>query len=395
MSWSGRAAPRILMLTAMSFGGALSVHAQQPLGYPINGLYLGAAGGFNLKGNESIKNLSSNLRTGSTGISTPNLNIATGLGGAAFGAIGWGFGNGLRAEVEFDYRGNGFSHVSGLNAAGFGASTSASGSEQLWGPMFNVDYDFVDVVPWVIPYVGVGIGYQRAHLSNFQAVGSGTAAALSPVLGSNDTRASFAVQGILGAAMPLDQVPGLSLTAEYRILALTGTRTYNAGLTATVPGGGRVTRVGTFQLGHEYNNTFLFGVRYAFGVTPPPPPAPAPVAAPAPTVQPARSYLVFFDWDKATLTDRARQIIKEAADNSTHVRYTRIEVNGYTDTSGSPKYNQQLSVRRADAVAAELVRDGVPREAITIQGFGETHLLVPTAQGVREPQNRRVEILIR
>ena len=63
------------------------------------------------------------------------------------------------------------------------------------------------------------------------------------------------------------------------------------------------------------------------------PPAPAPMAAPAPA--PARSYLVFFDWDKATLTDRARQIVKQAANNSTHVQYTRIEVNGYTDTSGT------------------------------------------------------------
>jgi OmpA-OmpF porin, OOP family len=196
----------------------------------------------------------------------------------------------------------------------------------------------------------------------------------------------------VGAAILIDQVPGLSLTAEYRILALTGTRTYNAGLTATVPGVGSFTQAGTFQWGHQYNNTFLFGVRYAFGVTPPPP-AP-PIAAPAPAVQPARSYLVFFDWDKATLTDRARQIIREAADNSSHVQYTRIEVNGYTDTSGSPQYNQRLSVRRAEAVAGELVRDGVPRQAITIQGFGETHLLVPTAQGVREPQNRRVEIII-
>src|ERR671926_214993 len=110
--------------------------------------------------------------------------------------------------------------------------------------------------------------------------------------------------------------------------------------------------------------------------SPPPPPAPAPVAAPAPA--PARSYLVFFDWDKATLTDRARAIVREAAENSTRVQYTRIEVNGYTDTSGTPQYNQRLSVRRAEAVAAELVRDGVPRNAITIQGFGETHLLVPT-----------------
>ena len=103
---------------------------------------------------------------------------------------------------------------------------------------------------------------------------------------------------------------------------------------------------------------------------------------------------MFFDWDKATLTDRARQIVKEAADNSTQVQYTRIEVNGYTDTSGTPQYNQGLSVRRARRSPAELVKDGVPSNAIRIQGFGETHLLVPTGPGVREPQNRRVEIVI-
>ena len=116
-----------------------------------------------------------------------------------------------------------------------------------------------------------------------------------------------------------------------------------------------------------------FGCGYTFGQ--PPPPA---AAARFRSRQPARSYLVFFDWDKATLTDRARQIIREAADNSTKVQYTRIEVNGYTDTSGTPRYNQGLSVRRARAVQAELVKDGVPANAITIQGFGETHLLVPT-----------------
>ena len=104
---------------------------------------------------------------------------------------------------------------------------------------------------------------------------------------------------------------------------------------------------------------------------------------------------MFFDWDKATLTDRARQIIAEAAANSTKVQYTRIEVNGYTDTSGTHQYNMGLSIRRARAVQAELIKDGVPANAITIQGFGDTHLLVPTGPGVREPQNRRVEIIIR
>ena len=106
---------------------------------------------------------------------------------------------------------------------------------------------------------------------------------------------------------------------------------------------------------------------------------------------------MFFDWDKATLTDRARQIVREAAENSTRVQYTRIEVNGYTDTSGTHQYNQGLSVRRAQAVQAELIKDGVPENAITTHGFGDdpAHLLVPTGPGVREPQNRRVEIIIR
>jgi outer membrane autotransporter protein len=131
------------------------------------------------------------------------------------------------------------------------------------------------------------------------------------------------------------------------------------------------------------------GLRLTFGH---PRPVLPPVAAPA--LAAARSYLVFFDWDQATLTDRARQIISEAAANSAQVQYTRIEVNGHTDTSGSPRYNQGLSVRRAQAVAGELVRDGVPASAIAIRGFGQTNLLVPTSSGVREPQNRRVEIIV-
>jgi outer membrane protein OmpA-like peptidoglycan-associated protein len=146
------------------------------------------------------------------------------------------------------------------------------------------------------------------------------------------------------------------------------------------------------KLQEQWNNSFLVGLRYAFGVKPAPPPPAAAQVAPAPA--PARTYQVFFDWDKATLTDRAREIVKAAAEASTKVQTTRIEVNGYTDTSGTPQYNKGLSIRRAEAVAAELVRDGVPRASIAIQGFGETHLLVPTGPGVREPQNRRVEIIL-
>ncbi|POF63639.1 Outer membrane protein precursor [Novacetimonas maltaceti] len=113
-----------------------------------------------------------------------------------------------------------------------------------------------------------------------------------------------------------------------------------------------------------------------------------------------RTYLVFFDWDKSTLTDRARAIVAVAAQASTNTQTTRIEVNGYTDNSAShpgpqgEHYNQELSLRRAQTIKAELVRDGVPGPAIDIHGFGDANPLVPTGPNTREAQNRRVEIIL-
>jgi len=176
-------------------------------------------------------------------------------------------------------------------------------------------------------------------------------------------------------AFPIGEVPGLAITAEYR---------YMATLEQSIPN--NFTTALRSNVTPQNHSVFL-GVRYAFGAEP----APAPVAAP----EPARTFLVFFDWDRDNLTDRARQIIADAAANSRRVQSTRIEVSGHADRSGSPQYNQGLSLRRANNVAAELVRLGVPRNEIVIQAFGESRPLVPTADGVREPQNRRVEIVLR
>jgi outer membrane protein OmpA-like peptidoglycan-associated protein len=142
----------------------------------------------------------------------------------------------------------------------------------------------------------------------------------------------------------------------------------------------------------------IFTVSAKFGEPPaPPPPLSGAVAppAPVPTVAPVRSYLVFFDWDRADLTTRAREIVAAAAEASTHVQTTRIEVSGYTDLSGTPAYNQKLSIRRAESVEKELIHDGVSASEIAIHGYGESNPLVPTAKGVREPQNRRVEIVLK
>jgi len=338
---------------------------------PLTGLYVGAGFGANDMMNEHFVN--------STGTAT-HASLESRVGMIGVTSVGYALPMGLRFELEGAFRSNEFTH-----GRDFGFAAGAGGVEKKYGPMFNVLYDLSSFLPPTAfaPYVGVGVGYQWAKLTNFYLVGGSG----FPLVRSNDRRSAIAYQAIFGGAMPIGGVPGLAMTLEYRFMGM-GSRDYDV---ATTLAPGARTTFGKIRFGNDFNHALLIGVRYNFN-QPPPPPAPAPVSAPAPA--PARSYLVFFDWDKATLTDRSRQIIKEAADNSTRVQVTRIEVNGYTDTSGTPRYNQGLSVRRARAVQAELVRDGVSQDVISIQGFGDTHLLVPTGAGVREPQNRRVEIIL-
>ena len=113
--------------------------------------------------------------------------------------------------------------------------------------------------------------------------------------------------------------------------------------------------------------------------------APPPLMAQAPSV-------VFFDWDKSNLSPEAMATISQAAAAYKATDGARITNVGNTDTSGSTDYNMALSIRRADAVKSALIRNGVPAAAIETAGRGQTNLLIPTADGVREVQNRRVEL---
>ena len=298
------------------------------------------------------------------------------------GAVGYGLGNGVRIELQGDYRRNTITGFSSLNGGGH--------QEQFEGYV-NVLYD-LDFTPFgipVAPYVGLGAGYDQVKFENGHAVG---ASGVDPIFIRNTaTKGNFAAQGILGVAYNIDAIPGLALTAEGRVSAIPEAENYNGQFFAP----GVATRI-NFRTDNTINYAGLVGLRYAlFQPAPPPPPGPAPSAQVAPPVAPTSTYLVFFDWDRADLTARARQIVAQAAQASTHVQSTRIEVNGYTDLSGTAAYNQRLSVRRAQSVEAELVRDGVNRGEISIHGFGESNPLVQTAAGVREPQNRRVEIILK
>src|SRR4051812_3110192 len=142
---------------------------------------------------------------------------------------------------------------------------------------------------------------------------------------------------------------------------------------------------------------FGFSLKYAFQSDTAGGPAPAaPYTAPAAqVVAPAapKSYLVFFDFNKSDLTSQATQIVDQAAKNTAPEHVTRLTVTGHTDTVGSDAYNMRLSRRRAEAVATRLEKDGVGASEIEIVAKGKRDLLVPTADGVREPQNRRVQIV--
>lgn len=114
-------------------------------------------------------------------------------------------------------------------------------------------------------------------------------------------------------------------------------------------------------------------------------------------IQPASqtsSFLVFFNWDSSTLTDAAMAVINAAVAEIRGGSVEDIEVVGHADTSGSNAYNQSLSEARAERVAAAMSGQGVAQDDVGVFWRGESEPLISTADGVREPQNRRVEITI-
>jgi outer membrane protein OmpA-like peptidoglycan-associated protein len=121
------------------------------------------------------------------------------------------------------------------------------------------------------------------------------------------------------------------------------------------------------------------------------PPAPEPPAPPAPPPAPEQ-FVVFFGFNKANITGEAMQVITDAARVAKETGAASILIVGHTDSSGSDKYNEALSQRRASAVKSALVDQGIEEGKISATGKGESELIVKTGDGVKEPQNRRATI---
>ena len=265
-------------------------------------------------------------------------NVSPQTGWALGGKLGYDF-LGPRIEVEGLYRQN-------VNSNFFG-NRAITGQISQVTAMANFLYDF-NAFGNFVPYIGAGAGV--GFVDSDQNLGSVT----------------FAYQGILGVGY--NWSPNLRFNLEGRYIGTTN---------PSVAG----------QTWSNNDIALLASVQLKFGSAPPPPPPPPPVVTPP-------SFMVFFDWDRSNLSAQALATIQQAANAFKAKGSARITATGHTDTSGPEAYNMALSLRRANAVKDALVRDGVPAQAITVIGKGESQLLVPTGDNVREPQNRRVEIVI-
>lgn len=324
---------------------ALAVLPQVAL---ANDMYVSGAGGVSLLQDSDFEGSAINAETeydyGYTGLIT----------------LGNRYHNGIRAELELGYRDNGVDNVGNVNATGHASSLTMMG---------NVLYNFMKDSRFT-PYVGIGAGVARVEYENVQLVGASRV---------DDFDYAPAVQGIIGANYALNET--LSMFTNYQ---------YLTALNVDVD-----TDAGTDVDADYDNHSVVVGLRYNFG-------GPKPVVlqeaapqeqAPVAMTEPEKTYLVFFDFNKATLSPEAAKVLEEAATNAHKDNVIRLTVTGHTDRSGSDEYNQRLSQKRADAVKKALSKLGVTDKEVVTLAKGENDPLVATEDGVREPQNRRVEIV--
>lgn len=333
------------------------------------GAYVSAATGVNLMGDSDLDN------------NTVNTDIDFDEGFAGALALGYRYGNGIRSEIEANYLNNDVNSITG--------AATPTGNVDSLSFMLNMLYDF-NTNSRFTPYIGAGAG---VAMVDFDGV--------NPVNGSrvSDSDEIAVAQGIVGLSYDINE--SLEFFGAYKYLAALGDSpevTTNSGV--------------KLEGDHE-NNVFLIGLRYSFGS---PKTIPAPVEEPItfkPVAEPevkyfpkvvkevkpepkkivSRSYLAFFDFDKFDITPDATKILDKVIEDSSKGVLSKIEVTGHADRVGTDEYNMKLSMKRAKAVKAYLMKNGMKENDISLFAKGETDLAVPTEDGVREPQNRRATII--
>ena len=300
---------------------------------------------------EDIDNLS-----GSNEVGTLDTKIGYDVGGI----VGYDFGP-FRLEAEASFR---RAEEKGYvdNNVSLDNSQVGGGAEAL-SFMINglVDFGPDDGLQG---FVGGGAGVGRVKVGVLTAF---------PSIDIVDSDTGFAWQALAGVRAPINDNVDIGL--KYRF--------YNQFGNDLVAFDGRDARVGFRS--HSLMATLAYNFGEPAAPPPPPPPPPPPVCETGP-------YIVFFNWDKSDITPEAATILDNAVSAYADCGTAAIMLAGYTDRSGSATYNMGLAERRNASVRGYLTSRGVPDGRITSEAFGEANPRVPTADGVRELQNRRVEI---
>ncbi len=108
-----------------------------------------------------------------------------------------------------------------------------------------------------------------------------------------------------------------------------------------------------------------------------------------------KHFRLYFLRDTDTLTPESLEKYRGVFEDIKRRPVYQVEVIGYTDTLGVEPYNQNLSLKRAEAIRDRLIHDGLSAGSISIAGRGDLDPAVPTGPQVSEPRNRRVEITVR
>ena len=350
-----------------------------------SGLYVGLGGGWN-----NFMHEKDNVSRAVGGPTFRRFNLEDhDQGFAISGQIGYKTKFDTRFEFETTYRYNSLPNA---------ISGQPQNEDNSLAFMANVIYDIdledlFKVDTKFTPYLGIGVGAARLEsITRIPGI-------LRPdiTLDYSGKEWALAYQGIAGISYEVNDA--ITVGVDYRYFSADRGV---SDLRVTIPGSD--TR--TVKLDRALqNHSVMASIRYSFGgpAAPAAKPTPTPAVAAAPAATPpapppatprVQTFLVFFDWDSAQLTTAARDTITAAAQAIKSGNVARLEIVGHTDTTGSPQYNHRLGSRRADAVRDELTKKGVAHGAITTRSAGKTQLRVPTADNVREPQNRRAEIIL-
>jgi outer membrane protein OmpA-like peptidoglycan-associated protein/opacity protein-like surface antigen len=341
-----------MQLKQLILGSAIAVACSAAAAQAATGWYMSVGAGGNW-----VRDADWTGNTGGGPVVTGSAEFDTGY--VVAGAVGYDWGR-WRAELEVAYRSN---DVDCVTVGGGGPCFSIPGVE-LWelSQMVNVLYDLDLNGRWGAS-LGVGAGGNLV-------TGKGPA-----FFGSNIDTYEFAAQAI--AELNYRISDRWQLFGTYHLMWTDDPNLDNS--TIFGPGGS----VDIEKLDHSV----VVGLRFdmhADRVSEPEPPRPTPTPPRRP-----RQFIVFFGFNKSNLSAEAVRVVAEAAAAAKEHGSSSILVVGHTDTVGSRGYNMRLSLRRAAAVKAELVNNGITASMIETDGKGETELMIETGDSVKEPQNRR------